>query len=98
MAITLGLTEGQGIFQQALSLAYKASGKDFYLDRALDLLNYLEDYWDALLLFTGLDPDVREKQVAEYYRILKHGAKAENSLGMTIELRPVDEQIEVQDL
>jgi hypothetical protein len=31
---------------QALSLAYQASGRDLYLDRARDLLNYLENYWD----------------------------------------------------
>jgi hypothetical protein len=33
---------------QAMTLAYQASGKDFYLDRTLDMLNYLEDAWDPL--------------------------------------------------
>jgi len=35
-----------GIVLHALSLAYQASGRDLYLDRARDLLNYLEGYWD----------------------------------------------------
>jgi len=35
-----------GMVLQSLSLAYKASGRHLYLDRARDLLTYLESYWD----------------------------------------------------
>jgi hypothetical protein len=35
-----------GMMLQALSLAYKASGRDLYLDRGQDLLSYLEGFWD----------------------------------------------------
>ena len=37
-----------GLVLQAVTLAYQASGKDFYLDRALDMLTYLEGAWDPL--------------------------------------------------
>jgi hypothetical protein len=35
-----------GMVLHALSLAYQASGRDHYLDRARDLLNYQEKNWD----------------------------------------------------
>ncbi len=48
----------------------------------------LEDYRPALKSFTGLLPDAQSKQVEEYYRILREGARATNAVGMTVALSP----------
>jgi hypothetical protein len=46
----------------------------------------LEDYWEALKSFSGLNPEVQAKQAAAYYQVLAEGASADNNLGMQIEL------------
>jgi hypothetical protein len=40
---------------QALALAYQSSGKSTYLDRLLDMLRYLEGYWDEMVPYGYCD-------------------------------------------